>query len=97
MPDALMAASLLTTYGAANTMMLLLVDFTGVVLSPDDYGILGPRPIGSRTYFAARLAAVAVYVGAISVVIASVPAVVLAVRFAGQRCPRRWWRCCLAT
>jgi hypothetical protein len=87
MADALMAASLLTTYGAANTMMLLLVDFTGVVLSPDDYGILGPRPIGSRTYFAARLAAVAVYVGAISVVIASVPAVVLAVRFGWAALP----------
>ena len=54
--DPLMSASLLTTYAAATTMMLLLVDFTGVVVSPDDYGILGPRPVGSRTYFAARLA-----------------------------------------
>src|SRR4051812_2849213 len=87
MADPLMAASLLTTYGAANVMMLLLVDFTGVVLSPDDYGILGPRPIGSRTYFAAQLAAVAVYVGAISVVIASVPAAVLAVRFGWAALP----------
>jgi hypothetical protein len=87
MADPLMAASLLTTYGAANTMMLLLVDFTGMVLSPDDYGILGPRPIGSRTYFAARLAGITVYVGAISVVIASVPAVVFAVRFAWAALP----------
>jgi hypothetical protein len=79
-PDALVSASLLTTYGAANTMMLLLVDFTGVVVSPDDYGILGHRPVGSRTYFAARLAAVAVYVGVISVVIALVPAFVYGVK-----------------
>ncbi len=78
--DALLSASLLTTYGAANTMMLLLVDFAGVVLSPDDYAILGPRPVGSRTYFAARLAAVAVYVSAISVSIAVLPAIVYAVR-----------------
>ena len=78
--DPLMSASLLTTYAAATTMMLLLVDFTGVVVSPDDYGILGHRPVGSRTYFAARLAAIAVYVGAISVVIALLPAVVYAVR-----------------
>jgi hypothetical protein len=75
-PDVLLSASLLTTYGAANTMMLLLVDFTGIVISPDDYGILGPRPVGSRTYFAARLAAVAIYVGAISCVIALMPAIV---------------------
>ncbi|HVD92726.1 MAG TPA: hypothetical protein VNC21_10605 [Vicinamibacterales bacterium] len=79
-PDTLLSASLLATYGAANTMMLLLVDFTGVVVSPDDYGILGARPVGSRTYFAARLSAVGVYVGAISVVIALFPALVYTVR-----------------
>jgi hypothetical protein len=79
-PDTLTSASLLTTYGAATTMMLLLVDFTGVVISPDDYGILGHRPVGSRTYFAARLAAIAVYVGAISLVMALLPAIVYGVR-----------------
>jgi len=80
MADPLMSASLLTTYAASTTMMLLLVDFTGVVVSPDDYGILGHRPIGSRTYFAARLAAVAVYVGAVSTVMAFFPAIVYAVK-----------------
>lgn len=78
--DVLMSASLLTTYAGATTTMLLLVDFTGVVLSPHDYGILGPRPIGSRTYFAARLAAVCVYVGGVSVVMAILPALVYTVR-----------------
>jgi hypothetical protein len=86
-PDTLLSASLLTTYGAANTMMLLLVDFTGLVISPDDYGILGHRPVGSRTYFAARLAAVAVYVGAISLAIALVPAAVYAVRLGPRAVP----------
>jgi hypothetical protein len=80
MADPLMSASLLTTYAAATTMMLLLVDFTGVVVSPDDYGILGPRPVGSRTYFAARLAAIAVYVGSIGLVMALLPAIVYTVR-----------------
>ena len=41
---------------------LLLVEFNAVVLSPDDYGVLGHRPVNSRTYFAARLAAVVAYV-----------------------------------
>jgi hypothetical protein len=80
-PDPLLSASLLTTYAAANTMVLLLVDFTGVVISPDDYGILGARPVDSRTYFAARLAAVFVYVGTIGVVTGLLPAIVYAVRF----------------
>jgi len=72
----LVSAALLTTYAAANTMMLLLVDFTGVVLSPDDYHILGHRPVDSRTYFAARMSAIAVYVAAVSTGLGIVPAVV---------------------
>jgi hypothetical protein len=80
MSDTLLSASLLTTYAAATTTMLLLVDFTGIVISPDDYGTLGHRPVGSRTYFAARLTAIAVYVGAISLVNALLPAVVYGVR-----------------
>ena len=78
--DVLVSASLLTTYAAANTMMLLLVDFTSVVLSPDDYNILGHRPVGSRTYFAARMAAVAVYVGSVSGVLGLAPALVYGVK-----------------
>jgi len=79
-PDELLSASLLTTYGAASTMMLLLVDFTGLVISPDDYGILGHRPVASRTYLAARMAAVGVYVAAISIAIALLPSIVYAAR-----------------
>lgn len=80
MSDTLLSASLLTTYAAATTTMLLLVDFTGIVISPDDYGILAHRPVGSRTYFAARLAAIAAYVASISLVTALVPAIVYGVR-----------------
>jgi hypothetical protein len=80
MSDLLMSAALLTTYGAATTVMMLLVDFTGVVLAPEDYAILAPRPVGSRTYFAARLAAVGAYVGILSLATAVVPAMVYAVK-----------------
>src|SRR5262245_21587825 len=78
--DVLVSASLLTTYAAATTMMMLLVDFTGVVLAPEDYAILAPRPIGSRTYFAARLAAVGAYVGVLSVATSAIPVVVYGVK-----------------
>lgn len=70
-------ATLLTTYAAVNTSMLLLVDFTAVVVSPEDYRVLGSRPVDSRTYFAARLCTILVYVLAISLVISALPAVVL--------------------
>jgi hypothetical protein len=79
-PDLLMSASLLTTYTAATTIMMLLVDFTSVVLAPEDYAILAPRPVGSRTYFAARLAAVAFYVVVLSVATAAIPCVVYGVK-----------------
>ena len=73
-PDVLVSATLLTTYGAINTVMLLLVDFTGLVVSPDDYGVLGHRPVSSRTYFAARLASILVYITTVSAVLALFPA-----------------------
>lgn len=75
--DPFVFATLLTTYGALNTGMLLLVDFTGLVVSPDDYRILGCRPIASRTYFAARLTAIAVYVATLGAVLAFFPALSL--------------------
>ena len=80
-PDLLVSATLLTTYGGINTVMLLLVDFTGLVVSPDDYGVLGHRPVSSRTYFASRLTSILAYIGFISVVLALLPAV----------CYALWW------
>jgi hypothetical protein len=81
-PDVLVSATLLTTYGAINTVMLLLVDFTALVVSPDDYGVLGHRPVSSRTYFAARLASILVYITIVSAVLALFPALAYAL----------WWQ-----
>ncbi len=80
--DVLVSATLLTTYGAMNTAMLLLVDFTGLVVSPDDYVVLGHRPVSSRTYFAARLASILAYIGIVSAVLALLPAIAYAL----------WWK-----
>ncbi|MGI8673612.1 MAG: hypothetical protein ACR2LU_13515, partial [Luteitalea sp.] len=46
----------LSTLGLA-----LLVDFTSVVLSPDDHLQLAPRPVDGRTFFVARLTSVVLY------------------------------------
>ena len=73
-PDVLISATLLTSYGAINTIMLLLVDFTALVVSPDDYAILGSRPVSSRTYFAARLTSILVYIATLSAMLALFPA-----------------------
>lgn len=73
-PDILVSATLLTTYGAINTVMVLLVDFTSLVVSPDDYAVLGHRPVSSRTYFAARLTAILAYITTVSALLAVLPA-----------------------
>ncbi len=77
-PDVLVSATLLTTYGSINTAMLLLVDFTGLVVSPDDYVVLGHRPVSSRTYFAARLASILAYIGILGAMLALFPAITYA-------------------
>jgi hypothetical protein len=79
--DVLLSATLLTTYGALTIILLVLMDFTGLVVSPDDYFVLGARPISSRTYFAARLSAVLTYVAFVGAVLSSVPAL----------CYALWW------
>jgi hypothetical protein len=81
-PDVLVSATLLTTYGAINVVMILLVDFTGLVVSPDDYVILGARPISSRTYFAARIGAVLAYIALLAAALAFFPALSYAL----------WWQ-----
>jgi ABC-2 type transport system permease protein len=81
LPDIQVSATLLTTYGAINTVMILLVDFTGLVISPDDYIILGARPISSRTYFAARMGAVLAYITALATALAIIPSLAYAL----------WW------
>ena len=85
-PDLLVSTTLLTTYGGINTVMLLLVDFTGLVVSPDDYVVLGHRPVSSRTYFASRLTSILAYIGFISAVLAVLPAL----------CYAWWWHLGLA-
>jgi ABC-2 type transport system permease protein len=53
-------AFLAFSYLGATVLMLLLLDYHAVVLSPDDYAILGYRPVSSRTFFAARLTSVSI-------------------------------------
>ena len=77
--DPLTAAIVMVTMGGATTSMLLMVDFAGSVIAAEDYWVLAPRPVSSRTYFAARLAAVLVYIVGFAVIVAGAPALVFLV------------------
>jgi hypothetical protein len=74
--DPLTAAVGMVSMAAITISLLLLVDFAGSVVAAEDYWVLAPRPVSSRTYFAARLAAVLAYVTVFALVMSLVPAFV---------------------
>jgi hypothetical protein len=61
MPDVFLSSSVYIVLLASTLGLALLVDFTGIVLSPDDHAILAHRPVDGRTFFAARLTSVVIY------------------------------------
>ena len=77
--DPFTGAAMMTAMAGGTVAMLLLADFTGSVVAAEDYWIIAPRPVSSRTYFAARLSAVLAYVGVFALLMALAPALVFAV------------------
>ena len=61
----LTAAGLLFLLGS-----ILLIEYSAIVISPDDYHILGYQPVSSQTYFFARLTNVLLYITAFNLVLA---------------------------
>ena len=59
--DLFLAGTALMTYVTFMVGTTVLLEHNSVLTSPQDYAILGFRPVTSRTYFAARLANVLVY------------------------------------
>ena len=59
---------------------IVLLDHNSALASPQDYPILGYRPISSRTYFAFRLTNALIYTVAVTTVAAYLPVVILFVR-----------------
>jgi hypothetical protein len=69
--DRFLGAAIVIGYVMFMVGTAALLDHNAAIVSPDDYGILGYRPITSRTYFAAKLANVLVYTMAITTLFAA--------------------------
>ena len=78
--DLFLAGAALMTYVMFIVGTTVLLEHNSVLTSPQDYGILGFRPITSRTYFYARLANALAYTTAITTVATYLPAVSLFLR-----------------
>jgi hypothetical protein len=73
--DVLFTGGILVMYTMMMVAMLILIDFGAIVLSPDDYAIMGYQPVSSRTYFIARLTNVLVYSTLISLALGIIPVI----------------------
>ena len=73
--DVFFAGTVAMTYVLFLVGTIVLLDHNSALTSPEDYLILGFRPVTSRTYFAARLANVLVYTTAITTVAGGLPIV----------------------
>jgi hypothetical protein len=71
--DVFFTGTLVLAYSMVMTAMLVLVDFGAVVISPDDFALLGYQPITSRTYFVARLTNVLVYTTLLALALGLIP------------------------
>ena len=73
--DTFFFSVVLLGYGLVMVGMSILIEFGLVVISPDDFLILAPRPISSRTFFAVKLSNLCFYVLLLSLSLNAVPAV----------------------
>ena len=73
LPDPFASATLYFLLLIASLAALLLTDFDTVVLAPDDFAILGYRPVASRTFFAARLASLLLFVSVLALATSIAP------------------------
>lgn len=78
--DQLLAAGVVITYSMFMTAIVVLLDYSTIVTSPDDYQVLGYQPISSRTFFAARIANLLIFVLAVSTVFGLAPFVAVTIR-----------------
>jgi ABC-2 type transport system permease protein len=59
----------------------ILLEFSNLILSPDDFPILAPHPVNSRTFFVAKMLHLGIYVTLLVISLGLIPAVVAAIKY----------------
>ena len=78
--DLWLAGTIASTYVAFIVGTAVILDHNSVISSPADYGILGFRPVTSRTYFAVKLTNILVYTMTLTTAAAWVPILITSAR-----------------
>jgi hypothetical protein len=69
-------AFLMNVVSMVNVVLAVLIDFNTAILNPQDLDIIGPRPVDSRTYLAARLLNFFFYIGVVGFSMNVLPAAI---------------------
>lgn len=70
---------------AVNTMLLvfvsltILLEFSNLILSPEDHAIISPHPVNSRTFFAAKSLHFIIFISMFAVAMGALPSILAAV------------------
>ncbi len=65
------------------TAVTVIMEYSSVVVNPDDHDILGHRPVSSRTYFWAKIANLFFYVGSTALSLSLPASIAIGMRFGG--------------
>ena len=76
-PDPWMGGSVLSLQISSFTALLLLANHAGTLVTPQDHGILGFRPVTSRTYLAVRITTLFAHTLPFVTVVATAPLLML--------------------
>lgn len=71
------------TGALALVSIQVLLEFGNVIISPDDYQVIGPHPVTSKTFYVAKLTHMIIYVTLLSSSVSIVPAILAALAFGG--------------
>lgn len=84
-PSVVIAMTFIFSYVMLMSIMILITDFSSVLLDTSDNSIILPRPISSKTLLAARITHIVLYIGLLTFALSlgSIIAVIITYGFAG--------------
>lgn len=80
-PSAMISMSIVFAYIMVMVIMILITDFSSVLLDTSDNSIILPRPVSNRTLLAARLTHIVIYVGMLTLSISLGAVVAVTITF----------------
>lgn len=82
-PSFVLSMIVFFTYIMVMVSMTLITDFSSILLDTSDNTIILPRPVDSRTLFAARLTHILLYLSQLAIGLSFIPAIVVLVQHGG--------------